>query len=126
LGHEESSRTNGGEAGELGDRRCRDSGLWAVTRSDRSQVSAPAFDLPPRLVRLNLVLPNGSEPGTYDIEVRGADDRARGKASGNATLQDFITRLSIDIDLRSAPLGRSQLAIRRTGEGWQLFPVRVH
>jgi hypothetical protein len=89
-------------------------------------VSAPAFDLPPRLVRLNLVLPNGSEPGTYDIEVRGADDRARGKASGNATLQDFITRLSIDIDLRSAPLGRSQLAIRRTGEGWQLFPVRVH
>ena len=27
------------------------------------------------------------------------------------------------IDLRSAPRGLSQLAIRRTGEGWQLFPA---
>jgi hypothetical protein len=47
-----------------------------------------------------------------DLEVRGAADRAHATASGSATLQDFITRLSIDIDLRSAPAGPSQLAIR--------------
>jgi hypothetical protein len=98
---------------------------YAVMRSDRPQLSEPAFDLPPRVVRLTLVLPNGSEPGTYDIEVRGADARARATASGTATLEDFITRLAIDIDLRSVPRGPSQLAVRRTGEGWQLFPVRI-
>jgi hypothetical protein len=98
---------------------------YAVMRSDRPQLSEPAFDLPPRLVRLTLVLPNGSEPGTYDIEVRDADDRAHAIGSGNATLQDFITRLSTDIDLRSTPRGTCQLAIRRHGEDWQLFPVRI-
>jgi hypothetical protein len=98
---------------------------YAVMRSDRSQLSEPAFDLPPRFLRLNLVLPNGSEPGSYDIEVRGTDGRAIATASGHATLQDFVTRLASEIDLRSAPRGPSQLAIRRTGEDWQFFPVRI-
>jgi hypothetical protein len=98
---------------------------YAVMRSDRPQSSEPAFDLPPRLVRLTLVLPNGSEPGSYDIEVRGTGGRAIATASGHATLQDFMTRLESHIDLRSAPRGPSQLAIRRTGEDWQLFPLRI-
>jgi hypothetical protein len=98
---------------------------YAVMRSDRPQSSEPAFDLPPRLVRLTLVLPNGSEPGSYDIEVRGTGGRAIATALGHATLQDFITRLESHIDLRSAPRGPSQLAIRRTGEDWQLFPIQI-
>ena len=97
---------------------------YAVMRSDRPQLREPAFDLPPRLVRLTLVLPNGSEPGAYDIELRGGG-RTLATASGHATLQDFMTRLESNIDLRSAPRGPSQLAIRRTGEDWQLFPVRI-
>ena len=98
---------------------------YAVMRSDRPQLSEPVLDLPQRLVRLTLLLPNGSEPGAYDIEVRGTDGRARATASGDATLQNFITRLSADINLQSAPRGPFQLAIRRTGEDWQLFPVRI-
>jgi hypothetical protein len=103
----------------------RDLRHYAQVRSDRPQLSEPAFDLPPRLIRLNLVLPNGSEPGAYDIEVRGTADQSRATASGHATLQDFIMRLSTDIDLRSAARGPSQLAIRRPGEDWQRFPVRI-
>jgi hypothetical protein len=103
----------------------RDLRQYAQMRSGRPPLSEPAFDLPPRLIRLTLVLPNGSEPGAYDIEVRSADDHSRATASGHATLQDFITRLSTDIDLRSAARGPSQLAIRRTGEDWQQFPVRI-
>jgi hypothetical protein len=98
---------------------------YALMRSDQPQLSEPAFDLPRRLVQLTLVLPNGSEPGAYDIELRSADARVSATASGNAALRDFITRLSTDIDLRSAPRGASQLAIRRAGEDWQLFPIRI-
>jgi hypothetical protein len=94
-------------------------------RSDRSQLNEPAFDLPQRLLRLTLVLRNGSEPGAYDIEVRGTGRRALATALGPATRQDSVTRLESHIDLRSAPRGPSQLAIRRTGEDWQLFPVRI-
>ena len=98
---------------------------YAVMRSNQPQASGSAFELPPRRVRLTLLLPNGSEPGRYELEVRDSDGLARATASGDATLQDFITRLSADIDLRSAPRGTYQLAIRRTGEAWQLFPVRL-
>jgi hypothetical protein len=98
---------------------------YAVMRSDRPQLSEPAFDLPPRLLQLTLVLPNGFEPGSYDIEVRDTGGRVLATAAGHATLKDFITRLATEIDLRSAPRGLSQLAIRRTGDNWQLFPVRI-
>jgi len=98
---------------------------YALMRLDRAQLSEPAFDLPPRLIQLTLVLSNGLEPGAYDVEVRGAGGSAIATASGHATLQDFITRLSVEIDLRSAPRGTCQLGIRRTGEDWQLFPVRI-
>jgi hypothetical protein len=98
---------------------------YAAMRSDRPQSSEPAFDLPPRLLRLTLVLPNGSEPGSYDIEVRATDGRVLATAAGHATLEDFITRLATEVDMRSAPRGPSQLAIRRTGEDWQLFPARI-
>jgi hypothetical protein len=98
---------------------------YAVMRSDQQQPSGPALDLPRRRVRLTLLMPNGSEPGHYELEVRGSDGVARATASGDASLQDFITRLASDIDLRSAPRGQGQLAIRRTGEDWQLFPVRI-
>jgi hypothetical protein len=98
---------------------------YAVMRSDQQQPSEPALDLPRRRVRLTLLMPNGSEPGHYELEVRGSDGLMRATASGDASLQDFITRLSADIDLRSAPRGTCQLAIRRTGEDWQRFPIRL-
>ena len=93
---------------------------YAVMRSDQPLVREPALNLPRRLVRLILLMPNGSEPGRYELELRGPDGSARATAWGGATLQDFITRLSADLDLRSAPRGPSELAIRRTGEDWQL------
>jgi hypothetical protein len=114
------TRGSGAPAPVAGDLR-----QYAVMRSDQQQRTGPALDLPRRRVRLTLLMPNGSEPGHYELEVRASDGLASTTASGDARLQDFITRLSADIDLRSAPRGPSQLAIRRTGEDWQLFPVRV-
>jgi len=98
---------------------------YSVMRSDRPQRTEPAFDLPKRLVRLTVLLPNGSEPGRYELELRGPDGVARVTASGDATLQDFTTRLTADVDLRSAPRGSYEVAIRRTQEDWQLFPARI-
>jgi hypothetical protein len=94
-------------------------------RSDQQQPSGPALDLPRRRVLLTLLMPNGSEPGHYELEVRGSDGVTRASASGDASLNDFITRLASEIDLRSAPRGPCQLAIRRTGEDWQIFPLRI-
>jgi hypothetical protein len=97
----------------------------AVMRSEPPRASEPAFDLPPRFLRLTIVLPRGFEPGPYEIEARGTGGGALATASGHATLDDSVTRLSVDLDLRSIPRGTSHLAIRRTGEDWRLFPVRI-
>src|SRR5262249_19627985 len=98
---------------------------YTVMRADQPQASGSALVLPRRLVRLTLLMPNGSEPGRYDLEVRGSDGLARATASGDVTFQDFTTRFASEIDLRSTPRGPSLLAIRRTGENWQTFPVRI-
>ena len=44
----------------------------------------------------------------------------------NATLQRFYDASFDRLDLRSAPRGQSQLAIRRTGEDWRLFPIEFN
>src|SRR5262249_7019642 len=94
-------------------------------RSDRQIPIEPAFTLPARLVRLTVLLPNGSTLGHYEIEVRGGDGMPRARTAGAATLQYFITRLSAEVDLTSVPTGRCQLAIRRDGDNWQLFPIGI-
>ena len=98
---------------------------YALTRSDQPVPTAYALDLPPRRVRLTLVLPNGSETGPYALEVRDTDGRVRATAKGTASLQEFVTRLETDVDLSSVPRGLARLAVRRDSEDWQLFPVRV-
>ena len=103
----------------------------AVTRDLRQYVvrpsdqPGPALNLPRQLVRLTVLMPNGSQPGRYEIEVRGSDGLAHATASGRATRHDFTTQLASDIDLRSAPPGSCQLAIRLAGGDWQLFPAQV-
>ena len=92
---------------------------------DQPQPREPALELPQQQVRLTLVLPDGSEAGRYDLQVREADGRLRATAVGEATRRDVVTSLDADLDLRSVPSGRYTLALRPAGEEWQLVPVRI-
>ena len=46
-------------------------------------------------------------------------------ASGQAEIRNFVTILEARIDLRSTAPGEYQLALRRPGEDWHLYPARV-
>lgn len=98
---------------------------YALTRSYQPQPLEPILELPQRPVRLTLLLPNGSEPGRYDLEVRGSDGRSLVAAVGEAKLKDYVTSIDAELNLRSVSTGRYELALRRSGEDWQLFPVRI-
>lgn len=98
---------------------------YAVSRSDAAPPRPAPLRLPRQRVSLTLLLPVGSDLGSYELQVLDADLQSRATASGDAILRDFVTRLTADIDLRSLPAGAYQLAVRRTGEDWQLFPARV-
>jgi hypothetical protein len=50
---------------------------------------------------------------------------ARASARGNADFRNRITTLDISISIGSLSPGAYEFAVRRTGEGWQLFPMQI-
>jgi len=98
---------------------------FAVTRSDQASPEAPPVSLPIGIVDLTLLLPVGSEPGAYDIQVLDSDLKSRASARAVGEIRDFVTTVRATLDLRDVPSGTYQLAIRREGDDWRMFPARV-
>ncbi len=98
---------------------------YAVSRSEAAPSGREPLRLPRRRVNLTMLLPVGSDVGPYELQVLDTTLQSRASASGDAVLQDFVTRLTAALDLRPLPAGAYQLAVRRTGEDWQLFPAHV-
>ena len=98
---------------------------YTVSRSPQEQVDRPPLALPQGLLNLTLLLPVGSEPGAYDLQLMDAASRVMASASGNAAIRNFITTLEVTIDLRATTSGPYQLAFRRSGEDWRVFPATV-
>lgn len=95
---------------------------YTVTRSPTAPDAPQPLELPRGPVELTLLLPVGSEPGSYDVQVLDSDLRSRGEAIGTAAIVDFVTTLSVRLNLQLAP-GYYQLAVRRQGDSWRRFPV---
>ena len=51
--------------------------------------------------------------------------RSQASAVGDAEIRDYITTLRTTIAIGSLPRARYQIALRREGEDWRLFPVEV-
>jgi len=96
-----------------------------VLRSDERQSQQEPIVLPRGRLNLTLLLPVGYDAGTYDVQVLDARLGSRATASGRAEIRDFVTTLEAVIDLGSLASGSYQLAIRREGEDWRLFPAEV-
>ena len=74
---------------------------------------------------LTLLLPTGSEPGPYEVQVRDSNATTRASARGNAELRNCISRLDVAVGLGDLPPGGYALAVRRDGNDWQLFPSQL-
>jgi hypothetical protein len=98
---------------------------YSVTRSAETPDAPPPLDLPRGVVELTLLLPVGSEPGPYDIQVLDSERRSLAFAQGEATIREFVTTLPVKLDLLDVAPGDHQLAVRRQGDGWRTFPAVV-
>ena len=98
---------------------------FTVPRSPQEQGTRPPLELPRGLLAITMLLPAGSEPGAYDMQVLDTASRPQISASGQAEIRNFITILESRIDLRSTPPGDYQLALRRPGEDWHFYPATV-
>lgn len=98
---------------------------YTVTRSDERAGEQAVLELPRARLDLTLLLPVGSEPGRYEVQILDAQLRSRASASGSAELRNYITTLRTTVDIHELPPGSYQLAVRRDGEEWQMFPARL-
>jgi len=103
-----------------------DLATFSPTRGDDTEgTSGNRVTLPRKLLRVNILLPLGMEPGEYALRLQDskgiifADTRAVGR------MNDGITSVEVDLDLGSSPGGYSSMMIRPPGLGWRRYPVVV-
>jgi hypothetical protein len=71
------------------------------------------------------VLPIGSEAGHYEIRLLDESLQPRAHSAGDATIRNGQTRVQASLDLRNLTQGAYQLALRREGQSWRMYPARV-
>ena len=98
---------------------------FTATRSQQSGIETAPVVLPTGLVNLTLLMPVGSEPGAYDIQLLDADLQSKASAHAAGEIRDYVTTLRTTLDLRGVQPGTYQLAVRRGGDDWRLFPAQV-
>src|SRR4029079_16798356 len=97
----------------------------SAVRGEEEPPPPEPLSLPRGRVQVTILLPVGSEPGAYELQVLDSDLHARTLATGVAQLEDHVTTLRATTDVGLLTAGPYQLAIRHEGEQWRLFPLRI-
>ena len=98
---------------------------FSPTRGEDARHPENRIHLPPKLLRVRLLLPVGMEPAEYAIRLEDStgavftDTRVVGRSS------DGATSLEVDFDLGAASRRSYTLRIRAPGLSWRKFPVVV-
>jgi len=96
---------------------------FAVSRSDDLAAPVKPLILPRGRLTATILLPAGSQPGPYEVRLIDEALQSKATATGQARILNFVTTIAVQLDLNSVEAGRYQLAMRRAGESWRLFPV---
>jgi hypothetical protein len=97
---------------------------FAATRSDSSGTDF-AVRLKREQIVAEFILPVASEMGLYEVRLLDVNRQSKAASSGEAVRVGGQTRLRAELDLRNIDSSDYQLALRREGQEWQLYPVRV-
>jgi hypothetical protein len=117
--------TRGGGAADTEIQAQLDLRPYAITRGEPQTTERPPLQLPRGRVLLRLLLPTGSEPGIYDVEIRDLQSASQASARGNADLRNRVTTLDVSLSTGSLSPGAYELAVRHAGDQWQQFPLSI-
>lgn len=81
--------------------------------------------LPAKRLDLTILLPIGSEPGPYDIQLLKDVDKPLLNASSNASVEHGITVLRIKLDLSRQNPGSFLIGLRQPPLDWTYYPVTI-
>jgi hypothetical protein len=95
--------------------------------TERSGQSGPPPTEPPHLTRarldLTIMLPIGTEDGSFKVQFRTNNNRSVSEATGTGTWDGTAEALKIRADLRGVPAGRYTVAIQSPNSSVRLYPL---
>ena len=97
----------------------------SVARSEEKRAAPQPISLPRGHLKLTLLLPVGYEAGEYEVQLLDSNLASKGSTRGSAAIRDYVATLEADLQTGDLAPGPYQLAIRRQGESWQMFPVEL-
>ena len=119
-------RTDAPARGTLAEPRANwDYRKYTVTRSDANPTELPPLLLPRGPQRVTIQLPTGFLPGPYEVQLLDRDLRSRLGAKGVAEMRNYVTTIETTINVSGLPAGTYQVAVRREGENWRMFPAEL-
>jgi hypothetical protein len=77
------------------------------------------------LLALTVQLPVGSEAGSYDVEIRKPNQAPTRTAKAQATIENGITTLPINMDTNSIQPGEYEFAWRLADFSWRHYPILI-
>jgi hypothetical protein len=81
--------------------------------------------VPKGQLKLTILLPFGSEAGTYDVEILKEVDKPLIIRSGQAEISDGVTKLAVSLNTSSLPAGKYLLGIRQRPLDWAFNPITI-
>ena len=81
--------------------------------------------LPAKRVDLTILLPIGSEPGPYEVQLLKDVDKPLLNASSKASVEDGTTVLKVKIDLSRQNPGGFLIGLRQPPLDWTYYPVAI-
>jgi hypothetical protein len=98
---------------------------FSPTRGGEARTSTNQLHLPPKFLRVTLLLPVGMEQGEYGLLLKDSAGTVLKNTDAPGRMKDGITSVDMDLDFTTAPRGQFSLMIRPPGLSWRTFPVLV-
>lgn len=101
-------------------------GLVVPRGKQLSSANPPPLRLPRGRLDLTILLPIGSELGTYEVQVLTELNKPLVNARGIASIQNGITALKTTLDISKVYPGPYVLSLSQRGEENRVYPLVVH
>ena len=103
----------------------RNASTTRTVQPSGSPSNVQRVEIPRGLLALTVQLPVGSEAGPYEVEIRKPNQPATRAAKAQATIENGITRLPINVDTRSIQPGEYEFAWRVADFSWRHYPILI-
>jgi hypothetical protein len=103
----------------------RNASTTRTVQSSGSTSNVQPVQIPRGLLALTVQLPVGSEAGSYELEIRKPNQPATRTAKAQATIENGITKLPINVDTRSIQPGEYEFAWRVADFSWRHYPILI-